>query len=222
MKNFIKNKIEKFANNFFKDKEISEEYMIIIILIFFIELACIFFAINGGEALFYSWLLPEFQNPTGTHIAAFTISIAVESAAFSLLWLFYKNVFERHLKTALALFAVVLVFFGGSFYSSTNGLALKQYQKSDTTALIIKNANLQTENTRTEYITRIAEIRKEIERVNANPQGWIGGKRCVLTAEQLQTIKEYNSKIFELENSLKNDKEKQDINLANTVTATRA
>ena len=92
-----------------------------------------------------------------------------------------------------------------SFYQSTSGLSIQESSKVDLSETINDNLEVEIENLNTDFTEQSTYYKSAIATVKANPSGWSGGKRTILTAEQLKDIKAYNNIILEL----KKEKRKQ-------------
>jgi len=81
---------------------------------------------------------------------------------------------------------------------STNGLSINESKKVSKVEFIENNLSTEVDNLSLETKENIKYYQNEIATIKANPQGWINGKRSILTSSQLKDIKAYNETINEL------------------------
>ena len=194
--------IYKMANVEYKSHPFSKEWSTGIVFTAILRLITMFVSGYAGYLFFYNLFLEHTGSIVFTVIVSVILLIIIEVLTNFTLGKFFKFALKKNPKAAIASFIGVAICFTISFIAATNGLALRTYQKADQSALIATNNEAEINNIRTSYNSQISEIGKQIQIVNQNPQGWIDGRRAVLTASQLATIKTYNQRVFDLQNKM--------------------
>ena len=188
-----------------KNKPIAHEFNQAILLLWLFRIIIIGISIYCGYFFFNSYLQSHIESKAVVFYCSVLLSFFVESFAAIFLDKLFKFALKRQIKTATGLFLAVVLFYSLSFYSSTNGLALKQYANNDKSELIKNNTNIESENLSKQKENEISELQKNIELIKANPEGWQNSKRCILTGAQLETIKQYNEQIYKIRTDFKTD-----------------
>lgn len=147
------------------------------------------------------------ESEIGAKLFAVIFLVAWEVLTTISLAKFFKFFFRglKELKAAIGVFVVVLIFFGISFYTSTNGLSMRQSDKVDNTNDILLKEEIQINNTQKEYQGLIADINNQINTIKANPEGWSGGRRIVLLAHQNRQIDSLFQRKAAIQKEFKND-----------------
>jgi len=135
----------------------------------------------------------------------------IELAGTFFLAVTFKFIIRGRWDTSVATLIGALIFYGASFYTSTNGLALRQTELRDNTKTIVDNSALIKSETDKKFQNLYTEIDTRIQRIEANPQGWSNHKRSYLTDEQLNEI----SRLQSQKDTLRNECEKSVLNIEN-------
>ena len=200
----LKQLIQTVAKNSYKKHEFIREWSAFILFTIILKVAAMVFSIFAGyfyfNQLFISILNSVFWAKVFSVIALILIEVLVAIS----LTKFFKFALRLELK-ALFPFVLAVVFFGISFYSSTNGLALRQSKKVDNTENITSLNQLTNDNINTRSVNIKEEIKEQIKTIKANKQGWHNGRRSVLLAAQLNKIDFYYTELNKLEKTRKKD-----------------
>jgi hypothetical protein len=130
-------------------------------------------------------------------IITFILLIVVEFLSNQFTSKFFKFAFRKRTKTALSVLPVVIIFYGVSFISSTNGLANYANQKIVSSVNIDSVYNSFVDSLNNVRNQQILTYQTAIQEIRNNPQGWQNGHRIVLLDYQLADINEYLQKIDE-------------------------
>ena len=194
----LNNFLEKKSVNDTKNISIAAEFNHIIILLIIIRVVIVLFAVYCGYYFFYSYVKLHVNNENMCVILAILFSLFVEFFGASFIDKFFKFILKKQIPKSIALLIASIIFYSISFYSSTNGMALKQYEKTDKTSYILENNNIKKDNINKICIDKINEIKQNNELIKNNPGGWNGGKRNILTDNQLNVISNNNKLIYEI------------------------
>lgn len=93
----------------------------------------------------------------------------------------------------IALFGVGMFFV--SFQISSQGIAQYRSKQVDNIPVINQSFEVEKSNIETKAKSEIDYIKEQITNIKNSPNGWINGKRSVLTTEQLRMIKDYYNQI---------------------------
>jgi len=208
----------KIAKNQFTTDRYSKEWKILIIIVLLFDFVASFLSVYAGYFYLSTLLIPMFESKIISIASTIAILILLELLVHFLLAKFFKFALKYHVQTAIFLLFAVTSVFLLSFQLSTQGLSINESAKVSKVELITDNLDTEVNNLELETKQNIDFLRNEINTIKSAPQGWINGKRSILTAKQLQDIKDYNAEINklrqalrtqtkELENNAKNDKE---------------
>ncbi len=187
--------LAKVAKNNYKLHIYSTEWKIAIFITFFAKLFTMLAGVYAGYYFLFDTLINAVEAKYAIFAAVF-ILVVVEVLNNIFLSKFFKFAlrFKTHYLTAGALLLVVFFLFAGSFYISTNGLAAKQAQKADKTAVYVSNETDLKQSIESNYLALINGLKSEIQTIKNNPRG-AGGS---LTMYQQKNIAEYNKQILAL------------------------
>jgi hypothetical protein len=202
---FIDNYFEKRAVSVYQMKSFHHEYGAFIALTFITKLGLSFFNGYAGYYLLKNYLISDLNSEKIAIIGAISILFFIELFLNLSLAFFFKASFRGNFKGAIGLVLLSGLFFAISFLLTTNGLAQRQGQKADNTAVIIDKFNFQTAELKKQAEQNRTQLMLAIETIKQNPAGWRGGKRDVLQPEQLSQINHYYSQIEQINNTLRND-----------------
>jgi len=198
--------IGKHAKNQFKLWHFSKEWRAGIIILSLFKTATWVISVYAGYYFLYNVSLPVIGSENTAIITSLVLLVGIELLTWFFLAKFFKFLLKGIITTAVFSGVIAGGIYFLSFHMSTNGLAMRQSDKIDKTTIITKNKAIDLKTIDAKYNNRIKHYYTEINRIQANPQGWIGGKREVLTAIQLADIKMYNLKIDSLDRQSKHDK----------------
>lgn len=171
--------------------------------------------------LFYTFIPQLFVIPC-TVIVLFLIEFFATLLTAKLFkFLLRKRVFNTIILTVLTVPVFVV-----SFVLSTNGIAQLATDKTSQITAISDVYTTEKSNLTQTYDSQISELKTQINTIKQSPQNWSNGKRNILSESQLQTIKEYQTKIFELQSEKKNEltrlnndfAQQKNIDLSNTTS----
>jgi len=189
----LNNIVQKLAKNSYKLHSFIIEWQAFILITIVLKIAAMVFSIFAGYFYFNQLFISILNSVLWAKVFAFITLIIIEVLTAISLSKFFK--FALRLSFS-ALFPLVLsfVFFGLSFYSSTNGLALRQSKKVDNTAKTEQH-KIKVENIKSVKKIQISDIKEQINTIKQNPSGWTKGVRSTLTAHQLKQIDYYYAEL---------------------------
>ncbi len=197
--------LTKVANNQFTTHRYSKEWKIAISLSLLFDITAVILSIYAGYFYLSTLLIPMLESVYFAQMATISILILLELLVHFLLAKFFKFALKSHIQTA----SLVLIFLGfvymQSFYMSTNGLSINESNKVSKVVFINDNLTIESENLELETKENISYYKEAISTIKTNPQGWVNGRRAVLTSQQLKDIKAYNGTIQELKQQLRTD-----------------
>jgi len=179
-----------------KNKSFRKEYGLGIIITGLVRFLSAGVSIYAGYYYFENLLTPISGGSVLIPIILAVLLLAtIEFFSAWLLSKLTKSTLEKRYQRS-AILAVFAVFtFAASFVASTNGLAMRQSQKVDNTQEIVALSKTEIENINAKYDVTISELKDQITAEKENPQGWRGGRRVYLTAQQLDRISGINKEI---------------------------
>jgi len=218
MKNKVNDKVDNFgtfgtsdlfftkiANNQFTTHRYSKEWKTAIIGALILDIIATVLSVYSGYFYLSILLIQMLESKAAAQISTIAILIILELLVHFLLAKFFKFALKFVATVAIPTLLFLGFLYSISFYMSTQGLSINESSKVDKTELINENKNVEIENIKKQSENEIQYFKSEIETIKANPQGWTNGKRNILTAAQLTTIKEYNKSINEIKQLARND-----------------
>ncbi len=206
MKTKLNNFIEKRASNTYRVHEFVKEYGVFIALVLLVKLATSLFSAYAGYYYVKRTFIEVLANYTWTIVFSVVSLVLIELLTNLSLSKFYKTSLRGNIKAAIGFVLLSFVFFGLSFYLSTNGLALSQATKTDNSQFIVEKYNLQLSELESQAESEKHQAKEAIELIKANPSGWRNRKRDVLLPEQLAAINGYYAQIEKIRERLRADK----------------
>jgi hypothetical protein len=188
--------IEKVEN-----KEYAKEYFSLHLVYWIIFVALLIIAIFLGQSG-VNYIFSEYVNVYVLTIVAILFIAGfyiLEYLNLSKLFIIFarSNKGERPPVLSRIGFAVFISLFNiGIVFLGVYNLTNKEISTANTN--ISYNIAQDSLNIANEYNTEITRYLSLIEEVQNNPQGWINGKRSVLTQDQLNMISSYDNYIVEL------------------------
>jgi len=182
--------LSKVAKNQYQLHNQKQEWKMFIAFVFLMKVITWVVSMFAGFYFFRSLIFATWGNMSLAVIATVFILVAIEGSTNVALAKFFKFAFRgtNHFATALTMGFLVLLLFGISFYSSTNGLAMKQARKVDNTSAILQQFADKKRAINRQYSEQIADIDAQISTIKQNPQGWTRGRRTTLLTWQLNKI----------------------------------
>jgi len=218
MKNIVKEKIDNFgrfsasdiyftriANSQFTTHRYSKEWKAAIILAFLFSLITSWFSISGGYSYIHVIIFQLTENKIVTFISTILVVVFLEYLVYMLIGKFFKFALKFVPQIAIPVLIFTIMVYSISFYISTQGMSISESKKVDKTELINENKSIEISNLQRKTDSDIDYLKNQIETIKANPAGWQNGQRIVLTREQLETIKQYNTSINEVKQALRTD-----------------
>jgi hypothetical protein len=203
----LNNFIENRASNTYRVHEFVKEYGVFISLVLLVKIATSLFSVFAGYYFVKVMFIELLNNYAWAMIFSMLTLILIELLTNISLSKFYKTSLRGKIKSAIAFILLSFVFFGLSFYLSTNGLALRQAKRTDNSKMITEKYNLQLSELEHQAESEKNQAKEAIELIKANPSGWRNGKRDVLLSEQLAAINSYYSQIERITQRFRQDKE---------------
>jgi len=195
--NFITKQAVKTA----KQKNFRQEYWLGIIITGIVRFVTALVSVYAGYYYFENLLSPiNTESKVIPTILAVVLLMIIEFFTAWLLSKVTKSTLEKRYQRTFILLIFAVFTFAASFYSGTNGLAMRQSGKADNTSEIVNNSDLEIKNITAKYDVVISELKEQITSEKQNPQGWRGNKRTFLTAIQLERITKINNSIQEQRN----------------------
>ena len=206
MKAKINNFIEKRASTTYRVHEFVKEYGAFIALVLLVKLTTSLFSAYAGYYYVKTMFIEILNNYSWAIVFSIVSLVLIELLTNISLSKFYKTSLRGKIKAAIAFVLLSLLFFGLSFYLSTNGLAQRQAKNTDNSKMIVEKFNLQLSELESLAESEKNQAKEAIELIKANPSGWRRGKRDVLQPEQLAAINGYYSQIEQISQRLRQDK----------------
>jgi len=191
------------AKSIYKKHAFVIEWQTFIAISIILKLATIAFSIFAGFFYFNSLFVAMLNNPFMAKVFSIIALLIIEVLTAISLSKFFKFALRLEFKTAIPILLLSIFFFGISFISSTNGLALRQSEKVDNTEILTAQYNDKILNINLLYDSQKEEIKQQINTIKANPQGWTGGKRNILLEPQLKQIDSYYVSLQKIEENRK-------------------
>lgn len=208
MKNFkfgASSALKKLAKHSFAKHSFLKEWRVFILITLVVKIAAMIFSIFAGYFYFNNLFTTILNSPFAAKIFAITNLLLIEVLTAIILSKFFKFVIKGQIKTAIPILLLTVGFFSISFYSSTNGLALRQSKKVDNIEIINASYQLKKENLNLNINQQKDLINDQIVTIKNNPQGWNKGKRTILLSDQLLSIDLYYKDLKRLEKAKRND-----------------
>jgi predicted PurR-regulated permease PerM/ribosomal protein S27AE len=163
------------------------------------------------SSFFFSDLLnAHLQNIS--FITSFIIALVIEVIGNQFVDKFFKFAYKGRYAISVTMLTVSVLFFGISFYSATNGLAIRQYQAADTSKAITDINERVKSDLKTDYLNQISDYKEHIKTVKK--QTWRGK----LSEKNISIINTSQRKIDSLQSVLKNQIENTSLKQANEIT----
>ena len=189
-----KNLIRDWAIRVYEKQEFIKEWNVYISILLVLKLAAMVFSVFAGFFFFRNIFNQLLANNTAAVIFSTVTLLIIELLTALSITKFFKFALRGELKTAVPLLILTTLIFSISFISSTNGLSMRQGKIADNSEYIKSEYNLEKENINESFDRAKEEYISRIDLIRTNPQGWINGKRIILTASQLKDIKNIYSK----------------------------
>ena len=192
----ITNLISRTAKSNAKIKEYKSEWILEYSLLIFTKIVISFISIYTSYT--YLFNLSYLFLSTFTIPATITLLIIIEAFSMLLVSKFSKHLLRGRYLNSVFLLPIVLSVFAISFILSTNGIAQLTSSKTSNIKAITDGYQTNKNNIDISYSEQIRELKTQIVTIKQNPSGWKGHKRCILVAEQLTQINNYQNSISEL------------------------
>jgi len=207
------NFIAKVSKNAYKIHSFSKEWKVAITIAFIAKLFTVGFSLFAGFFFLYRKFLPVLNSNISAIITAVIALALLEGMTNVFLSKFFKFLFRKQIATTAAVLVALFFTYSLSFYSSCEGLAMRQSEKVDNSLLIVESTNFEADQIKKEAAELIDYYKKETEIVKTN--SWKGR----LNTKQLNMISTYNKNIQEIRqrqrDDLNNLKKEQKMSLEN-------
>ncbi|MCF6240773.1 MAG: hypothetical protein L3J74_05445 [Bacteroidales bacterium] len=182
--------LSKVARNQYQLHNNKQEWRAFILFVFMLKAITWAVSIFAGWHFFNQMILRATANTVFAAAISVLILLAIEGSTNLALSKFFKFSYRgtNHISTAVAMAFMVLMLFGISFYSSTQGLSMRQARKVDNTPEIIKKYSIKEKQIKKDYDGTFTDIDRQIISIRNNPQGWSHGQRTTLLTWQLEAI----------------------------------
>lgn len=193
--NFLTQRVKDYAIANWRTYSFKQEWLSIILLVLVVKIATSAVSVFSG----YYYLIDVFRGLFGniTLQKTFAVLSLVLIELLNALFLAKAFKFILRLNNAKWIFPMCLSagLFVISFVVSTNGIAIYTSDKVDISNNIAeKYENLITQ-LNTETAANIDLVKNQIQNIKENPTDWKDGKRCILSAAQLNEINKCYDKI---------------------------
>lgn len=182
------NVIKSFAVKNWQKYPYRREWAAVIVLLLILKLSTSLVSMFSG----YYYLENFFFSFTNSTPVARCFSIValliIEGLCAMFLAKFFKFALRLDFKTAVFPLICVGLVFWCSFIVSTNGIALYANKAEDLSKEITAKYNALSENAKTQCAADIQTNEDYISTLKSNPQGWSGGRRCMLSDFQTQEV----------------------------------
>ncbi len=187
--------ITKFAVNQYRLHSFLVEYKALIVVIVLLKVATMFISMFAGLNYLRGIIYATIERETLSIVISLFLLVLLELITSITLAKFFKFAYRVKILTAgfIALFGVGMFFV--SFQISSQGIAQYRSKQVDNVPVINQKFNVEKSNIETKANSEIAYIKEQITNIKNSPNGWINGKRSVLTTEQLKMIKDYYNQI---------------------------
>lgn len=186
--NRISSLLKSFAIRNWQKYSFKKEWAGVILLMLILKLATSAVSIFSGWFYLNNFFYSFTDSDTASRLFAGVALVLIEGLCALFLAKFFKFALRCEFVTsALPLLCAGLVF-AISFLVSTNGIALYTTKAEDLSKEINDKFNIQVSTAQKQCEADNAEIMAYIETQKANPQGWSGGKRCMLSQFQAEEI----------------------------------
>ena len=196
--NLLDKLFTKIANKQNTTHRFSTEWRVFIIIALIVGVITSIISVYSGRPFLFGFINPFYENKGISQVTTLTILILIELLTYysmSKAWKFFlKWDALKFLPTAI----FTIMIYSLSFYQSTSGLSIQESNKVDLSETINDNLDVEIQNLKADLKEQTAYYKSEIATIKANPSGWSGGKRTILTSNQLSDIKTYNNTILEL------------------------
>lgn len=157
--NFIKNYLNRKANNFARPKSTLETFWVVVMILLAVSVVNSFISINSSREFFETftpYAIPEIGN---YKMAAIIISVIIEGLTLLFLYLFFYHILRKHLLAGV----FILIFTGAIYYanyqSATHGLEDKTEQQASNKKQIQKQLSKDSLRIFTYYDNIIDSVR---------------------------------------------------------------
>lgn len=193
--------ISKHAVKNWKLQTFKQEWLFVILLVLVLKLATSAVSIFSGWYYLTDFFADFVPNDFLAKLLSVIALLLIECLTALFLAKFFKFALRLNFLQSLMPLICVSGIFAVSFIVSTNGIAT-YVNTSDTQIESVKTDYLTLKNAVNEELTEnINTVKMQIANINANPENWKDGKRCVLSKEQNQQI----NKCFEQITKFKQD-----------------
>ena len=192
----ITNLISRTAKSNAKIKEYKSEWILEYSLLIFTKIVISFISIYTSYTYLFNLSYPFLS--TFTIPVTITLLIIIEAFSMLLVAKFSKHLLRGRYLNSVFLLPIVMAVFCVSFILSTNGIAQLTSSKTSNITAITDEYRTNKTNIEQTYSVQIGELKTQIVTIKQNPSGWKGHKRCILVAEQLTQINNYQKTISEL------------------------
>lgn len=187
------NLVSKVAKQNAKIKEYKQEWVLEFSLLIFTKIMISAISIITGYTYLFNLSYPFLDSFTVP--VTITLLIIIELFTALLLAKFSKHLLRGRYLNSVLLFPVVCLIFFVSFHLSTNGIAQLTSSKTSNITAISDQYNTNRGNVNRSYSNEIKELQNQISTIKANPTNWSGGKRSVLSSEQLKQMTNFQNQI---------------------------
>lgn len=193
--NFLTQRVKDYAIANWRTYSFKQEWLSIIILVLVVKIATSAVSVFSG----YYYLIDVFRGLFG-NIAlqkTFAVLSLVLIELLNALFLAKAFKFILRLNNAKWIFPMCLSagLFTISFIVSTNGIAIYTSDKVDISNNIAEKYENLIQQVNAETSANIELVKNQIQNIKENPTDWKDGKRCVLSAIQLNEINKCYDKI---------------------------
>jgi len=186
--NKIYSLLKSFAVSNWQKYSFKREWAAVIVLLIVLKLATSAASIFSGFYYLDNFFFSFTNSDTAAKVFAVVALILIEGLCALFLAKFFKFAIRLEFATAAMPLTCAALVFWISFIVSTNGIALYANQSEDLSKDINAKYNAAIESAKAQCAANVKQANDYIATLKANPQGWSGGKRCMLSDFQTQEV----------------------------------
>lgn len=186
--NKIYSLLKSFAVSNWQKYSFKREWAAVIVLLIVLKLATSAVSIFSGFYYLDNFFFSFTNSDTAAKVFAVVALILIEGLCALFLAKFFKFAIRLEFATAAMPLTCAALVFWISFIVSTNGIAIYANQSEDLSKDINAKYNAAIESAKAQCAANVKQANDYIATLKANPQGWSGGKRCMLSDFQTQEV----------------------------------
>lgn len=187
--------IQKYAQNQYKIHNWFKEYKGIFAAILILKFFTSVVSVVAGYKFMYNTFYQIIPNENASCFFACFALILIELLSMYFIGKATKNFWHRRFVDCAKLGLGAALVFALSSYISIKGMVYFTSERVDNTEIIVNENKLLMDNLTAEHNDIIEQYKKSIQEIKNNPEGWVNGRRSVLTSAQQENIQRLNNYI---------------------------